>query len=150
VHLFFGESINSHAVLQHETDGKLFFSFNKELNDQLQQMVYEIAPGDKQTLRRIFSIKIKSSFFFLILPAIVGWALHAPLFYPSKLFASFFKGTGHYDSVLTSLLLLLYPFYFLLLFFATFYFFGILAVAGCILLPFFAWACVQVKYQLNI
>ncbi|HWI93474.1 MAG TPA: 1-acyl-sn-glycerol-3-phosphate acyltransferase [Flavisolibacter sp.] len=150
VHLLFGEPVNRNEVLQHETDGKLFLSFNEQLNSQLKQLVYEIKPGDKQTVRKVFPIKIDPSFYFLMLPAVVGWALHAPLFYSCKLFAVFFKNTGHYDSVLASTLLLLYPFYFLLLALTGFTFnfwVGLLLIP---LLPFSAWACTQAKYQLGL
>jgi 1-acyl-sn-glycerol-3-phosphate acyltransferase len=150
VHLFFGEPIDANAVLQQETEGKQFLAFNGQLNNQLQKMVYEIGPGDKQTVRKIFSIKPQPSLLFLILPALAGWALHAPLFYPGKLFAIQFKNTGHYDSVLTSVLLLLYPFYFLLLLVITFNFSLWYGLAMIVLLPFSAWACTQVKYQLAL
>lgn len=150
VHLFFGEPIDRNAVLQHETDGKQFLSFNNQLNGQLHKMVYEINSGDKQTIRKFFSIKIKPSFYFLMVPGLIGWILHAILFYPCKLFAELFKDTGHYDSVLASLLLLLYPFYFVLLVVIAFSFklwFGFLFI---VLLPFTAWACTQAKYQINL
>lgn len=150
VHLFFGDPIDREEVLQHETDGRLFLSFNEQLNSQLQNMVYEIEPNDKQTIRRIFSVELKPSFYFLILPAIVGWILHAPLFYACKLFAAFFKNTGHYDSVLTSILLLLYPFYFLLLVVIGFIFSWWIGGVLIFLLPLSAWACTQAKYQLGL
>lgn len=147
VHLFFGEPIDRNAVLQHETDGKLFLSFNEQLNSQLQKMVYEIDPDDKQTIRKIFPVKTKSSFYFLILPALPGWVLHAPLFYSCKLFAELFKNTGHYDSVLTSILLLLYPFYFLILVIIGFNFSLWVGLILTVFLPLSAWACTQVKHQ---
>lgn len=150
VHLFFGEPINRNTVFQHETDGKLFLSFNEQLNSQLQNLVYEIDPYDKVTIRKIFSIKIKPSFYFLLLPAIIGWVLHAPLFYSCKLFAGFFKNTGHYDSVLTSALLLSYPFYFLLLAIIGFCFNWWIGLLLIFLLPLSAWACTQAKYQLGL
>ncbi|HTM91377.1 MAG TPA: 1-acyl-sn-glycerol-3-phosphate acyltransferase, partial [Flavisolibacter sp.] len=115
VHLFFGSPIVRDAVLQHETDGKLFLSFNEQLNSQLQKMVYEIEPSDKRTIRKVFSIRPKPSLLFLMIPALIGWIVHALLFYSCKLFAEFFRKTGHYDSVLISTLLLIYPIYFLLL-----------------------------------
>lgn len=149
VHLFFGQPINRDAVLQHETDGKLFLSFNEQLNSQLQKMVYEIEPGDKQTIRKVFSISVKSSFYFLVLPAIIGWALHAPLFYACKLFSELFRNTGHYDSVLASTLLLVYPFYFLFLIVIGFNLNFWIGLSAIVLLPFTAWVCTQAKYQLN-
>ena len=150
VHLFFGEPIDRDEVLQHETDGKLFLTFNEQLNNQLQKMVYEIAPNDKQTIRKVFSIKIKPSFYFLLLPAIVGWILHAPLFYSCKLFTELFRNTGHYDSVLASTLLLLYPFYYLIVVVVGFCFGLWIGFALIFVLPFSAWACTQAKYQLGL
>lgn len=150
VHLFFGEPIDANAVLQHETDGKLFLSFNEQLNDQLQKMVYEIRADDKQTIRNVFSIKRHSSFYFLMIPAIGGWILHAPLFYSCKLFAGFFKGSVHYDSVLTSTLLLFYPLYFLAIVVAgsfLSFWIGLLLIP---VLPFSAWACTQAKRQMGL
>ncbi|MGZ3950152.1 MAG: 1-acyl-sn-glycerol-3-phosphate acyltransferase [Flavisolibacter sp.] len=149
VHLFFGEPIDKDAVLQHESDGKLFLSFNEQLNKQLQGMVYEIDSDDKQGLRKTFEARAGGTLYLLMIPALVGWILHAPLFYPCKLFAEAFKNTGHYDSVLTSSLLLLYPWYFLLLVVIGFIFSSWLGLFLIIFLPFSAWACTQVKYRLG-
>jgi len=150
VHLFFGEPVDPDAALQHQTEGKQLLAFNKQLKEQLQKMVYEIGPEDKRTIRKKFSVKIKPSFYFLVLPAIVGWVAHAPLFYTTKLFAQAFKNTGHYDSVLTSLLVLLYPFYFLLLVLVAFSFNFWAGLMTATFLPLTAWACTQVKYQLEL
>jgi 1-acyl-sn-glycerol-3-phosphate acyltransferase len=150
VHLFFGEPIDREDVLQHETDGKLFLSFNEQLNNELQKIVYEISPEDKQTIRNVFSIQPKASLPFLMLPALIGWIMHAPLFYSCKLFSELFKKTGHYDSVLTSILLLVYPIYFLLLVAIAFSFNLWIGLATIIILPFSAWACTQAKYQLGL
>jgi 1-acyl-sn-glycerol-3-phosphate acyltransferase len=150
VHLLFGDPIDHNEVLQHETDGKLFLSFNEQLNSQLQQLVYEIEPHDKQTIRKVFTIGIKPSFYFLALPAIVGWVLHAPLFYSCKLFAELFRNTGHYDSVLASILLLLYPFYFLIVVVIGFKLNLLVGLALIVALPFSAWAGTQAKYQLGL
>jgi 1-acyl-sn-glycerol-3-phosphate acyltransferase len=150
VHLYFGEPIDRDAIFQHQSDGKLFLLFNEQLKEQLQKMVYEIDPADKQTIRKIFSIQPKPSLLFLLIPALVGWVLHAPLFYLCKLFSEVFKKTGHYDSVLNSILLLLYPFYFFLLVLLAFNFnwwAGLLIIP---LLPFTAWACTQARYQLDL
>lgn len=150
VHLFFGEPIDREAVLQHESDGKLFLSFNEQLKSQLEKMVYEIEPADKQTIRKVFSIKLKPSFLFLLIPALIGWILHAPLFYPCKLLAWQFNRTGHYDSVLTSSLLLLYPIYFLVLIVIVFKLNLWAGLAAIIVLPLSAWACTKAKYQVNL
>ena len=150
VHLFFGEPIDKNAVLQHEPDGKLLLSFNEQLNHQLEGMVYEIDPKDKHTLRKTFGARPDTSLYLLMIPALAGWILHAPLFYPCKLFAEAFKKTGHYDSVLTSSLLLLYPWYFLLLVVVGFIFSTWLGLLLIVLLPFSAWASTKVKYALGL
>ena len=150
VHLYFGEPINPSTVLQHESDGKSFLAFNDQLNEQLKKIVYEIEKDDKYTIRNVFSIRLKRSFYLLLLPALVGWVLHAPLFYLCKLFAELFRHSGHYDSVLNSVLFLLYPLYFVLLVITLFMINAIVGLAMIFLLPFTAWACTQAKYQLGV
>lgn len=150
VHLFFGEPIDQAVVLAQETEGKQFLAFNRRLHGQLQKMVYEIDENDKKTIRSVFSIQIKPSFYFLILPALIGWLVHAPLFYPCKLFSEPFRKSGHYDSVLTSLMLLLYPIYLFMLALIGFYFYSWPGLLMIFLFPFTAWACTQAKYQLDI
>lgn len=150
VHLFFGDAIEKNIVLTQENEGKQLLAFNEQLQSQLQSMVYEIEPNDKVRIQQVFSIKKSVLFYFLLLPAIIGWLLHAPLFYPCKFFAErFFKNTGHYDSVVTSLLLILYPLY-LLIAFVIAASFSMPASFLVFLLPFLAWTCVQLKYQMDL
>jgi hypothetical protein len=53
---------------------------------------------------------------FLVMPALIGWLLHAPLYYAVQPFVKrFFIKTIHYDSVLFVLLTLLYPFWLIVL-----------------------------------
>jgi hypothetical protein len=47
--------------------------------------------------------------------ALVGWLLHAPLYYAARFATGFFFDNDHYDSVVISLLMLAYPLYLLLL-----------------------------------
>lgn len=148
VHLSFGTPVEPSTILQQDTDGKQMLTFNEALHQQLHQMVYEIDPADKKTINKLFSIKRKFSFYLLLLPAAIGWVLHAPLFYGCKYFtAKKFNKSGHYDSVMTSLLILLYPLWLVLL-----------CVIGYLLLPLYGWvlllimpftakAGVEVKYQ---
>jgi 1-acyl-sn-glycerol-3-phosphate acyltransferase len=150
LHLFFGEPIDPPSVLDQSTEGKQLLHFNAQLNDQLQSMVYEIDENDEALIKKTFSIKPGPSLILLVLPAIAGWILHAALFFPCKLFAERFRNSGHYDSVLTSVLLLSYPFYFLLLVAIGFSFNLWLGLILLVFLPFSAWACTQVKYQLNL
>ena len=150
VHLFFGEAIEKEKVLGQENEGKQLQAFNERLQSQLQKMVYEIEPEDFLKIKNIFFIERNPSFYFLLLPAIVGWLLHAPLFYSCKFIAERFRNTGHYDSVMTGLLLLFYPLYLLIAFFSVALFFSLPAAFFVFLFPFFAWACVQVKYQMAL
>ncbi len=150
VHLNFGKPIDQDAVLQQETEGKKLLEINRQLIESLQEMVYEVNPGDQKTIHRLFDIRIKPSFFFLLLPALAGWLLHAPLFYTCRLLTLKAYHSGHYDSILTSLLLILYPFYLLLLMIAGFFIIGWWTLLLLLFLPILAWCTVQVKYQLDL
>ena len=151
VHLYFGEEIDPAFLQQETSEGRLLLAFNERLNHQLGQMVYEIDPADVDTIRGRFNVRITPAFYMLLLPAIAGWILHAPLFYPLKFFTRrHFKSSDHYDSVLTSLLFLSYPFYILVVSLISFSITPLLGVAPLVVLPFSAWALVQVKYQLGI
>ena len=150
IHLFFGDPIKPDSIFQQETEGKKLLAFNEQLNSQLQKMVYEIEPSDKQRVREIFCIKKKPSFYFLLLPAMIGWVAHALLFYACKAVAEKFRHNDHYDSVQTSLLLLFYPPYLVLFVLYAFHLFSWPALSMILILPFTARACVQVKYQLGI
>ena len=147
IHLLFGEPLDRDRILRHESDGKSFLAFNEQLNEQLKKVVYEISAEDKQSVRKIFAIHKKPSFYFLLVPALIGWILHAPLFYSAKLFAEQFRNTGHYDSVLNSVLFLLYPVYFLFVVILAFTINAAIGFIMIVLLPTTAWACTQVKYQ---
>jgi hypothetical protein len=73
-----------------------------------------------------------------------GWVLHAPLYYPIKAFTHIrFKNSGHYDSVLHSLLLLSYPLYIMALILILSKVHITLGLAALLILPFTAWAWVQ-------
>lgn len=150
VHLFFGEPVQREVILLQENEGKQHQVFNEILNEQLKTIVYEIDKEDKQTIRKTFSMRLKPSFYFLALPAAAGWILHSLLFYACKFFTEFFRNSGHYDSILTAVLLVLYPFYLFALIVVTLPFFSAYALLLLIIMPFTAWACTQAKYQLGI
>ena len=150
MHIYFGEPITIKDIDPAAAIGKKLVDFNTLLQSQLQQLVYEIEENDKVKRRSVFQGRLGSSKYLLALPAIAGWIIHAPLFYLCKGYTQlYFKKSGHYDSVLTSLLLLFYPIYYLIVvgvFFAWQPVYGILAI---LFLPFTAWACVQLKYSLD-
>jgi 1-acyl-sn-glycerol-3-phosphate acyltransferase len=146
VHIYFGEPITLEDIEPAAAIGKKLVDFNVLLQNQLQQLVYEIEETDTEKLHSVFPHSAGSSKYLLALPAMAGWILHAPLYYLCKGYTQlYFKKSGHYDSVLTSLLLLFYPIYYLIVvgvFFALSLVYGLLAI---VLLPFTAWACIQLK-----
>lgn len=83
----------------------------------------------------------------LALPAIAGYILHAPLYYPLKRFVERkTEGTVFFDSVLFGTLLLLYPLYWLLLNVAVWVFIdGPYLRLGFMLTPLLAWLCLRWK-----
>lgn len=149
VHIKFGEPLNRDSVMAHQTDGKMFLTFNEELKAELQKLVYEIDPSDKKALYSKLSFPVAGwKWMFLGLPSLAGFLLHAPLYFTAKGITKKYFDNDHFDSCLVSILMLSYPLYMVLWFAATNYFFGWrLAILVFISLPFFAWSCVQLKPQ---
>lgn len=145
VHIDFGTTITDHDINRSDIISKQLLQFNERLQQQLAPCIYEISDGDQPSVRQHFR-RAKSGLFYVLLfvPALIGWLLHAPLFFPVKWVTHFnFRHSGHYDSVLHALLMLLYPFYLLLFFFIAFNYTGWYALAAFFMLPFTAWAWVQ-------
>lgn len=150
--LNFGSLITKEQVAIDGAHGKSLVTFNRLLQEQLQQGVIEIEPGNKQEVIRRFVVLLSPlKKMLLTLPALAGWLLHAPLYIPIKNFA--WKRAGHndhFDSVTIGLLFILYPFYLLLiaslLFFITGSWYAWLVF---MVLPFCAWSYVQVKHQFD-
>lgn len=148
VHLLFGKPLQREAITAHAQEGKQFLYFNQQLEEQLRGLVYEINPDDTETKKRIFEAPVSLlKKLLLALPAAAGWLLHAPLYYAVRTIAGRFREDDHFDSIVVGLLLLLYPVYVLLLLLAAVPFTGWWAVLLAALLPFCAWACVQLKPQ---
>jgi len=145
VHIDFGDVITETHIDRTDAEGKQLLQFNRLLHTQLHPRVYEIAPDNAALVKEKFS-RVKNGLFYtlLFLPAMMGWLLHAPLFYPVHWFTQYrFANSGHYDSVIHSALMLLYPLYLLLAIFIAFPFFGWYALLALLVLPFTAWAWVQ-------
>jgi 1-acyl-sn-glycerol-3-phosphate acyltransferase len=145
VHLNFGTPIQASQFALGETDGNKLNAFNEALNSQLQQLVYE-AKNDKAT-QHYFSEQVTGfKKLLLFVPALVGWFLHAPLFYLCLLITHiFFKNSDHYDSVLHSLLLLSYPVYIFLIILLLWPLLGTASFIAVLILPFSAWCWLQLK-----
>ena len=151
VHINFGEFIEQqHFAIAVNENGKLLIDINMAIQQQLQQLVYEISPEDKEQQARIFTVPIsKLKKISLALPAVIGYLLHFPLYYPTKkIIKPKTLNTGHYDSILNGLLLLIYPFYLLFLALITYNVFGSFWWMATILFaPLTAWCCVQLMQQ---
>jgi 1-acyl-sn-glycerol-3-phosphate acyltransferase len=152
IFLNFGEIIEQDPLKKTEADGHRHQSFNAILTQQLQQLVFEIPASDKQLQKQ--KLEIKQSLlkkWVLALPAIAGWFVHAPLYFTVKrLTAKKTWDTGHYDSVMTAILIFSYPLYLLALVPLVVIFTGSLwTLSLLLLLPFCARALVQLKPQLD-
>jgi 1-acyl-sn-glycerol-3-phosphate acyltransferase len=148
----FGDFITKENIPSNSADGVRYQIFNNKLQEQLNQLVFEINDRDKERKQEL--LETKPSLFrkiVLIIPASIGWLVHMPLYVPVQ--RSVFKKTAcndHFDSVMATILLCTYPFYLFLISMAAFYItkspFSFLFLA---LMPFTAWCYVQLKQQLD-
>lgn len=152
VFINFGEIISQQDFDLNESEGKRYRVFNEKLNDQLQNLVLEIDKKDiskqKRVLQKRPSLLQKV---FLFIPACIGWIAHILLYWPVKIFTlSRTRNNDHYDSVLTALLLFIYPAYILIITLLLYYFTQSAYVFFLLLiLPFTIWSYVQLKPQLD-
>jgi 1-acyl-sn-glycerol-3-phosphate acyltransferase len=150
VHIDFGTPLRREEIIPEDSEGKRFLAFNQQLENQLRNMVYEIEPGDEKTRSEKFPTAFDLTAWLLLLPALAGWLIHAPLYYSCKIYCSLkFRHSGHYDSVQTSLLILLYPFYWLACCLVAWSVFSWAALLFMLLLPITAWAAARLKYVLG-
>lgn len=152
VFINFGATITMHGFDLNHAEGRRYQSFTNELQNQFQRLVFEINKNDIREQKRL--LEKRPSLFseiVLFIPALVGFLIHAPIYFPIKKFT--YKKTwnnDHYDSVLVSLLLFTYPVY--ILFITTIVLLvthNISAWLLIIIIPFTAWSYVQLKPQLD-
>jgi 1-acyl-sn-glycerol-3-phosphate acyltransferase len=152
VFINFGEIMTKHDFDLNHADGRKYQSFTNKLQEQLQQLVFEIDKNDAQKQKQLLEKKTSvPARIILFIPAAIGLLLHAPLYLPIKKFTrNKTFNNDHYDSVLVALLLFSYPFYVLLItlivLILTHNSFSWLLI---IALPLTAWAYVQIKPQLD-
>lgn len=152
IKLSFGDIITKENISYKDSHGNAIKQFNEILRPRISKYVFEIDKNDKTTLYNTFHIKhplFKK--IILALPAAIGFAAHAPLYYFTKwLGNTLIKEEGHHDSKIVAMLFILYPFFLLavsfLLFSLTRNWFSFFAL---LILPFTAWAFVQLKKQLD-
>jgi hypothetical protein len=135
-----------------EPDGKRNQAFTATLEKQLENLVYRIDSQDHESQKKLLERRMPAfEKILLILPALVGWLLNSLLYIPLRSFTiKKASNNDHYDSILTSLVVFLYPLYVivftLVLYLVTENLFVLLLI---LILPFTAWAFVRLKPQLD-
>jgi 1-acyl-sn-glycerol-3-phosphate acyltransferase len=152
IKLSFGNFITANDITAGNGHGRNIQSFNANLLQQLQPFVFEIDKGDKKTLHeKLYVPQSSLKKILLLIPSVLGWILHAPLYYPVKFIVKRLSiHTDHYDSVMVAILLLAYPLYLIVI---TLLVFMIthqpLSFLLLVVVPFTAWAHLQLKKQLD-
>lgn len=148
----FGSPVKKEDINFNEPDGLRHQTFNHQLQLQLEKLVFEIPKQDKQKQKQLLVLKppeLKQ--LLLSIPAAIGFLIHLPLYIPVKNYT--WKRTNHndhFDSVLLAILLFTYPFYLLLIVAVSWKLTGCWwVIFSALLIPFTAWAYVQLKPQLD-
>ncbi len=148
----FGEPIQKEHIDFTEADGLRHQAFNNLLQKQLEQLVFEIPKKDKQKQKELVEI-IQSPVkkIILALPAVIGYLIHFPLYFPLKKYIwKRTKDNDHFDSVMAGIIMLAYPIYLVLLITIACVITYCWWVVGLFfLLPFTAWSYIQLKPQLD-
>ncbi len=152
IKMFFGDPITKADIDYKNTHGNALRQFNETLNQQLAEHIFEINNTDKIALQKAFYIRqplLKK--ILLGVPAAIGLLIHAPLYLLIKWISDgLIKEPGHDDSKIVGFLLVLYPVFLFVFSFSLFYFTGNwLSFLSLLLLPFTAWAFVQLKKQMD-
>jgi 1-acyl-sn-glycerol-3-phosphate acyltransferase len=152
IKLFFGDAITKEDIDYNDSHGNAIRQFNETLKPRLSKFIFEINSNDKEKLKEKFYIpQAGLKKIALLIPAVLGFLIHAPLYYFVKWFGDILnKETEHYDSKTVGLLFILYPVFLLLICGLSFFFSGNwLSVLILPVIPFTAWAFVQLKKQLD-
>ena len=153
IKLFLGDMITRENIDYKDTHGNAIKQFNETLKLQLNKYVFEIDSADKATLHKTFYVDqpvVKRILLFI--PALIGLLVHAPLYYFLKWLGDYLiKEDGHGDSKLVALFFVCYPVFLItvsmLLYRFTQNWLSFLSIF--LILPFTAWAFVQLKKQLD-
>ncbi len=151
VHVNLGDLITKERIKSGtEESGKLLNELTNTIEKQLKERVYEIDPNDEATLAKTFTVPVSfTKKIMLAVPALAGIITHVVLYWPiQKIVWKKAKGSGHYDSIMTGLLFILYPFYILICAVILFHFTGSwYSLLIFFVLPFCAWSYTQLKPQ---
>jgi 1-acyl-sn-glycerol-3-phosphate acyltransferase len=150
VHIYFGQAFSKEIIHEKDTQGMNILAFNNTLQKELQELVYEIAQKDSKKQQNYFPDNVSTTKrILLFLPSLIGILVHLPLFTVVKLYAHIqFKKSGHYDSVMISLLMLLYPLYIVIISFCAASYSFLTGIVAILILPFTAWCFAQINYRL--
>jgi 1-acyl-sn-glycerol-3-phosphate acyltransferase len=148
--LNFGEVIHKTDITKSFSDGLTLQAFNNRLEKDLKTLVIEIPESDILVRREKLGIKISLvAKILLALPAAAGWLTHTPLYLPLKKMIN--KKTfdnDHFDSIITGLLIFIYPVYLAAAFAVVFVITkSWWSLSLFLLLPFTAWSYVRLKNQ---
>jgi 1-acyl-sn-glycerol-3-phosphate acyltransferase len=149
----FGTMIEKKDIDWNVSDGVRNLQFNGLLQGQLSRLVYEIDKND--TDKKTVLLTAKISLFkkiVLSIPAAPGYILHWPLYATVNYFMWRKRKflTDHFDSVMIAILTFTYPVYVLLITLLAFLVFkSPWLFLLLLILPFTAWAFVQLKPQLD-
>lgn len=152
IELNFGEVITEQnaGFIIGDRYGSKIQKLNGILKAQLDKAVVQIHSPDKKQIRERFAIPVSLlKKILLFIPATAGYILHAPLYLPLQKFAfKKFSKIDAFDSVLTGMLFIFYPFYLILSSLLLLYFFCTpWCTAVFLIMPFTAWCYVQLKKQ---
>ena len=149
VKINFGTMLSRYDVTSTNGYGNPLNEFNRLLKNELHSLVIEIDSNDKQQIHDRFTVQLNlAKRIALILPAVAGFIIHAPLYMPLQKLAKAKAGQNdHYDSVLTGLLFFLYPVYLLLVALLLNRLAGEYWWIIIFIFPFCAWSYVQIKKQ---
>ena len=111
--IHFGDFIESSDIDWNESEGKRHQSFNERLERSLRTGVIELHRSDLAGRKQAFCVPYSNAWKSITaLPALIGWILHAPLYFPMRaIVAIASRYNDHFDSIIAGLLLLLYPIY---------------------------------------
>lgn len=151
--LNFGEIINdpdSHRDEKDLPDGRTVIDFNLKLEKQLKQLIVKAEPSDTEKIKEVFFVpQSGAKKIVLFVPAIIGWLLHAPLYYFVILLIKN-RANDHYDSIVVGLLFFLYPIYLLAITISVYCITkNLMASLLLLAMPFAAWATLQLKKQIG-
>lgn len=152
IELSFGDVITRDDIDFENGHGNGIKLFNEKLRPQLSRYVHEIDESDKKNLHETFYIEQSpAKKILLAIPALVGLLVHAPLYFFVKwLGNALIRESGHHDSKLVALLFILYPVFIIVISLTLFSITGsAFAFSVILILPFTAWAFVQLKPQLD-